>query len=518
MTTVTLTMPRLGETMEEGTVSGWLVAEGEEFARGAALIEFETDKTAVEYPALGAGRLVKQLVSKGDLVRLGEPIAEIDLMGGDDWVSSGDATTDTAGPTKGSAEEGQGDTVVIDLLMPRLGETMEEGRIMGWMVAIGEHYERGASILEVETDKTVAEFPALVPGRIVETLVEPGDMVKVDMPIARIEVARSDAPQDGETGEAKTSAPETQAATRQPAASAQARAGGPVRATPLARRAARRAGLDIASVSGTGRRGRIELADVERALAGHGGALASESWGPASGGTPVLLVHGFGGDRLTFDQLGKALGRAGLSVRAVDLPSHGKTDVRARNFEDIVAALRGELDPRRPVHLVGHSLGAAACVAAAARHGGVTSLTLIAPAGLGLGIDAEFISGMARAESAGAVGHWLRRLSERAETFSREIVSGIHAELAKGRLADLAQDICRGGQQSVNVRTDLAVLAGEIPVRSLVGMQDRIVDWRDAIDVSPAIAIHVFPRAGHMPHWDAPAEVATILEKELHHV
>ncbi|MAM12285.1 MAG: acetoin dehydrogenase dihydrolipoyllysine-residue acetyltransferase subunit [Rhizobiaceae bacterium] len=517
MTTVTLTMPRLGETMEEGTVSGWLVAEGTEFERGAALIEFETDKTAVEYPALGAGRLVKQLVSKGDLIRLGEPIAEIDLMGGDDWVSSGDATMDTTGSDEGSANEGQGDPVIIDLLMPRLGETMEEGRIMGWMVAIGERYERGVSILEVETDKTVAEFPALFPGRIVETLVEPGEMVKVDMPIARIEVARADAPQAGEAGEPKTSVPETQAVNRQPAVAAQARPGGPVRATPLARRAARRSGLDIASVSGTGRRGRIELADVERALAGREGTLAYESWGPASG-APVLLVHGFGGDRLTFDQLGKALGRAGLSVHAVDLPSHGKTEVQARNFEDIVTALAGELDPQRPVHLVGHSLGAAACVAAAARHGGAASLTLIAPAGLGLGIDAEFISGMARAESAGAVGHLLRRLSSRAETFSREIVAEIHAELAKGRLADLARDICRGGQQAINVRTDLTQLAGEIPVRALVGMQDRIVDWRDAIDVSPAIAVHVFPRAGHMPHWDAPAEVATILEKELHHV
>lgn len=517
MTTVTLSMPRLGETMEEGTVSGWLVTEGEEFERGAALIEFETDKTAVEYPALGKGRLVKQLAAKGDLVRLGQPIAEIDLMGGEDWVSAGDATTDTPGPDKGSVDEAQGDTVLIDLLMPRLGETMEEGRIMGWMVAIGEHYERGASILEVETDKTVAEFPALVPGRIVETLVEPEQMVKVDMPIARIEVARADAPQPDEAGAAKTSAPETQAGTRQPAVAAQARTGGPVRATPLARRAARRSGLDIASLSGTGRRGRIELADVERALAGHGGALAYESWGPDSG-APVLLVHGFGGDRLTFDQLGKALGRTGLSARAVDLPSHGKTAVQARNFEDIVTALAGELDPQRPVHLVGHSLGAAACVAAAARHGGVASLTLIAPAGLGLGIDAEFISGMARAESAGAVGHLLRRLSQRAETFSRETVAEIHAELAKGRLADLAQDICRGGQQAINVRADMAELAGAIPVRVLVGMQDRIVDWRDAIDVSPAIAVHVFPRAGHMPHWDAPAEVATILVKELNHV
>ena len=170
MSTVTLTMPRLGETMEEGTVSEWRITEGQSFERGAPLVEFETDKTAVEYPALGSGRLVKILVSPGALVRLGEPIAEIDLAGAEDWVSATDADpdtdADTAPPTAGK--------VVIDLLMPRLGETMEEGKIISWMVKLGEDYARGASLLEVETDKTVAEFPALVPGRLVETLVAGG--------------------------------------------------------------------------------------------------------------------------------------------------------------------------------------------------------------------------------------------------------------------------------------------------------------------------------------------------------
>ena len=52
----------------------------------------------------------------------------------------------------------------------------------------------------------------------------------------------------------------------------------------------------------------------------------------------------------------------------------------------------------------------------------------------------------------------------------------------------------------------------------IVGQQDRIIDWRDALDVSSAIALHVFPRAGHMPQWDAPAEVAAIIQKEGVHV
>lgn len=505
MSAVTLTMPRLGETMEEGRVSAWLVAEGERFERGTPLIEFETDKTAVEYPALGSGRLLKALVGKGDLVRLGEPIAEIGLEGGADWVSVEDGAA--AG----------GDTVIIELLMPRLGETMEEGKITGFLVEPGARFERGAAILEVETDKTVAEFPALAAGRLIETLVEPGQTVPVDTPIARIEVARADAPAAGGTGperpqEAAHGGFEPPA---RPGLAPARRPGEPVRATPLARRAARRAGLRIDGVRGTGRRGRIELADVERALSGGtASGLAETAWGPA-GGAPVLLVHGYAGDRTTFDQLGRGLGRAGLSVRAIDLPSHGETDGDAEDFAALVDALSAELDPRSPVHVVGHSLGAAAAVVAAARKGGVASLILIAPAGLGPDIDAEFVAGMADAQSVETVGGLLRRLSERAASFSPEAVAAIHASLARGRLKGLAGDFCAGGRQTVDVRDDLARLADTLPVRILVGARDRIVNWRDALEVSPAIALHVFAQAGHMPHWDAPAEVAAIIAKAV---
>ncbi|WP_417259973.1 alpha/beta fold hydrolase [Celeribacter sp.] len=504
--TVILKMPRLGETMEEGTVSDWLLAEGESFERGAPLIEFETDKTAVEYPALGRGKLVRTLVSKGDIVRLGEPIAQIDLLGGEDWVSGED---DSAEPAVDEPQ--QSDTVVIDLLMPRLGETMEEGKIMGWMVEVGAQYERGAAILEVETDKTVAEFPALVAGRLVETLVASGETVKVDTPIARVEVARADAPDlapDTQEEQSTTA----QIAAAKDHAPAVARVGSNVRATPLARRAARRAGLAIESLNGSGRRGRIELVDVERAIARGGVGLPAQTWGPADG-TPVLLVHGFAGDSVTFDQLGKGLARAGLSVRAVDLPGHGANTAEAQRFDDLVDALAAELDPARPVHLVGHSLGAAAVIAAVAKQGGALSLSLIAPAGLGLSIDAEFITGMAHADSRATIGHLLRRLSRRAESFSEDIVSEIYASLSTGRLVSLADDICRNGHQTVNLRSAVMRLASELPVRILLGQQDQILDWRDAIDVSPEIALHVFPEAGHMPHWDEPEVVKDILQR-----
>lgn len=512
MSTVTLTMPRLGETMEEGTVSEWRITEGQSFERGAPLVEFETDKTAVEYPALGSGRLVKILVSPGALVRLGEPIAEIDLAGAEDWVSATDADpdtdTDTAPPTAGK--------VVIDLLMPRLGETMEEGKIISWMVKLGEDYARGASLLEVETDKTVAEFPALVPGRLVETLVAPGDTVKVDTPIARVEVAPKDAGDMPPAAEPEVSPAAATASTpTAPSPSAPRPAGERLRATPLARRAARQAGLDLNSIQGTGRRGRIELIDVTRSQSGSTGRLAAMSWGPANG-TPTLLVHGFAGDSVTFEQLGKMLGRAGIAARAVDLPAHGKTPQEAQTFDDLVNALTQELDPARPVHLVGHSLGAATAIAAtAATPQAVRSLTLIAPAGLGLWINGAFLTGMAEATSAGAIAHLLRNLSARAAAFSPATVAQIHADLARGRLTALASDLSHGDQQRLNLRAPLVDLARHMPVRILTGCEDAVLDWQDALDVAPEIALHVFARAGHMPHWDDPKAAAAIIAKGI---
>ena len=85
----TLTMPRLGETMEHGIVADWLIQEGESFRRGDPIIEFETDKTAVEYPALGDGLLIEQLVQPGDQVNVGAPLAVIDIGSGPDWLGEG---------------------------------------------------------------------------------------------------------------------------------------------------------------------------------------------------------------------------------------------------------------------------------------------------------------------------------------------------------------------------------------------------------------------------------------------
>ena len=70
-----ITLPRLGETMEKGTISKWLVKEKESFERGQTIAEIESDKTIVELPSLESGKLVKILVNDGEEIEVGGVIA-----------------------------------------------------------------------------------------------------------------------------------------------------------------------------------------------------------------------------------------------------------------------------------------------------------------------------------------------------------------------------------------------------------------------------------------------------------
>ena len=74
-----LTLPRLGETMEEGTVLAWSKISGEEYDRGDILLELETDKMVVEVPALEDGKILEILAEEGAVVAIGEPIARVEV-------------------------------------------------------------------------------------------------------------------------------------------------------------------------------------------------------------------------------------------------------------------------------------------------------------------------------------------------------------------------------------------------------------------------------------------------------
>jgi pyruvate dehydrogenase E2 component (dihydrolipoamide acetyltransferase) len=171
--------------------------------------------------------------------------------------------------------------MAIEILMPALSPTMEEGTLAKWLVKEGDTVQSGDLLAEIETDKATMEFEAVDEGVIGKILIAEGtEGVKVNTAIAII----------GEEGEDMSAAPEpaapvaatapteaevaTPPATPAPAAPA-AKDGSRLFATPLARRIAADKGLDLATITGSGPHGRIIKADVENATAQPAAATAS---------------------------------------------------------------------------------------------------------------------------------------------------------------------------------------------------------------------------------------------------
>lgn len=406
------------------------------------------------------------------------------------------------------------------LTLPRLGETMETGRIVGWLKRPGEAFRRGETIVEIESDKTVVELPALADGRLLEVLAPEGAEVEVGAPLCRYEAGEG-----AETAAAPAlaaAAPPLPLAVQAvpvaaPVAPAAAATGADQRrATPLARRLARSEGIALAALRGSGRRGRIEARDVRAAIAAPAAELAEgvavQRW-PASGvarGAAVLL-HGFGGDAQTWAALAAHLTRKGLAIHAPDLPGHGATRLEADDLDALAAPLAPLLAGEAPVELVGHSLGGAVAVALARLHPArVARLTLIAPAGIGSAIDADFVHGLAAVRAPGGLALLLRRLSSRLPALSAEQMAAMARRLASGRLAALAETLAGGGRQQIDILPAMETLA--MPIRVVWGVADAIIPWTQVQALPPRVAIHLLAGAGHMPQWDAPQHLAALFD------
>jgi len=418
------------------------------------------------------------------------------------------------------------------MTLPRLGETMETGRVSAWLKQPGERFRRGETLVEIESDKTVVEMPALADGVLAEILVPAGEDADVGAVLCRYEDGRA-APSAGASPAAAGTAPVAPGGApvaRPPAADMRAvaeppRAGsgspalGALRATPRARAAARAAGLALEGIEGTGRRGRIEAADVQARLAdsdgGPDGGLFTRSWpSERPDARRVVLLHGLAADVQSWAQLALHLVRAGYTVLALDLPSHGSSASDAASFEEAAVLVARHLERQggEAFDLVGHSLGGALAARVARRLGPglVRRLTLLAPAGLDRGIDVGFIRSMARVRSAGALRHLLRRLAVRPPPVSEAQLTALLAELMRGRLAALADSLVDEDGQQVDITADLREL--RIPVRLIWGLQDRIIPWTQASEAGSRVAVHLIADAGHVPHWDQPGQVAALFE------
>jgi pyruvate dehydrogenase E2 component (dihydrolipoamide acetyltransferase) len=294
---IIVNMPRLSDTMEEGTVASWLKKVGDKVEEGDILAEIETDKATMEFESFNEGTLLHIGVQEGETTMVDELLA---IIGDDGEDISALLANPSAAAEPTTSEETTEDVVeveaavetsstdipegVIVVTMPRLSDTMEEGTVASWLKNVGDSVEEGDILAEIETDKATMEFESFNEGTLLYIGLKEGESANVDDLLAIIGPAGTDvsavaanfsagAPAvEAASNEApKVAAPvvkETPKVDAAPVAIPVAVAPvsnttGRLHISPLARKMADDKGIALNQLVGSGENGRIIKRDVE---------------------------------------------------------------------------------------------------------------------------------------------------------------------------------------------------------------------------------------------------------------
>jgi pyruvate dehydrogenase E2 component (dihydrolipoamide acetyltransferase) len=195
-------MPKMGESISEGTILRWLKKEGEHVEKDEPILEISTDKVDTEVPSPVAGTLLKILAQEKQTVQVGEPIASIGQNGEAAAASAPaasapapkaaeqpkqeapapEAPKQQAAPSSNGAATGSGQAVV----MPKMGESIAEGTVLRWLKKEGDKVEKDEPILEISTDKVDTEVPAPFAGTLTKIVAQEKEVVPVGGTIAFI--------------------------------------------------------------------------------------------------------------------------------------------------------------------------------------------------------------------------------------------------------------------------------------------------------------------------------------------
>lgn len=292
-----INMPRLSDTMEEGTVASWLKKVGDKIEEGDILAEIETDKATMEFESFNEGVLLHIGIEEGGTAKvdtllaiIGEEGEDISgLLNGSSDVEKSDAISEVKDEEKDISDVDFDSTSdeelpegVIVVTMPRLSDTMEEGTVATWLKKVGEEVEEGDILAEIETDKATMEFESFQSGTLLFIGLNEGDSAKVDALLAIIGPAGTDVSAIAKNFKAddehveKEIKPEPETKKETPKAetkqetvsttsnsSSTSTSNGRIFASPLAKKMAEEKGINLSQVNGSGENGRIVKKDIE---------------------------------------------------------------------------------------------------------------------------------------------------------------------------------------------------------------------------------------------------------------
>ena len=335
--TFSVTMPALGESVSEGTVTRWLKSEGDHVAMDEPLLEVSTDKVDTEIPSPVAGVLQKIVVAIDQTVPVGAelaiiadgaapaatpaPAAPVATPAPATPVAAAPAPVQTPPPATpvAAAPVASAGTIIT---MPALGESVSEGTVTRWLKGVGDSIAVDEALLEVSTDKVDTEIPSPVAGTIISIDVPVDSTVPVGARLAVIGGAGAVAPAAPVatppaapvvSAPAPVAAPVVTAPVVSapspvaPAASVSQPADAYV--TPIVRKLANELGVNLASVKGTGIGGRIRKEDVESAAPQKSAPVSAAAPAAAqrSATAPVVAASPLRGTTVTMSRLRKVI-------------------------------------------------------------------------------------------------------------------------------------------------------------------------------------------------------------------
>lgn len=367
--------------------------------------------------------------------------------------------------------------LITPITMPKFGLAMTEGKITSWNIPSGAQVEAGQEIADIETTKITNGYESPASGTLRRQIATEGETLPVGALLGVLaEPAVSDADIDAfiakfQADFSSDSAADTQADHAEPI---------------------------MVSV------GDLTLRVQE---AGQGDA------------TPVLFIHGFGGDLGNWMLNQNALSTDRRTV-SFDLPGHGGSsknvgDGTPAGFAATTAVLLDKLEITS-VHVVGHSLGGAIALELAKTcPQKVASLSLIAPAGLGQGINMDFIEGFISADRRKTLEPVLNYLVHDKTLISRKMVEDIirfkRLDGALQGLQTIAKACFPNGRQAEDLRPVLTSFAG--PAQIIWGEADEVISPNDAKNLPDTIPVTLLPQTGHMPQLEKAADVNAALIK-----
>jgi pyruvate dehydrogenase E2 component (dihydrolipoamide acetyltransferase) len=274
-----ITMPRLSDTMTEGTVATWLKKVGDKISEGDILAEIETDKATMEFESFNEGVLLHIGIPAGETAPIDSLLAIIGKEGEDiSALLSGNPVATKEEPTAkitdaAKTQDSKSENIlpkdVIVVTMPRLSDTMTDGTVATWLKKIGDKVAEGDILAEIETDKATMEFESFNAGILLYIGIQEGETAPVDSVLAIIGPAGTDIAgiadnfKNGQKAAVSTDKVIEETTSNNTSNVVTNAQNDRVFASPLAKKIAQDKGINLSHIKGSGENGRIVKDDVE---------------------------------------------------------------------------------------------------------------------------------------------------------------------------------------------------------------------------------------------------------------